>query len=852
MRLTRTLIVSVVLGTVSMANAADPWSPRVRPLPEKLRGHDTAVSQMTEATTMAGSCEARSTGGPDPFGYSFIDSNEPGGPVFDWVELSGSGNQLLLQTEGYAGPLPLGFDFTFYDQVSSDFFVDSSGVVSLTYEEFRRWEDCPLPDPDPPNRIIALMWDVLDPEIHGDPVWHDSFAAGSCPYGDYTGACLVVEYENYHDYYDVIAGTFELILLDDNSFVMQFLDAGDKEGLSSTTGIESAGGVAGLTYACHTSGSLTDSLAIRFERSPLPPVALSAEDPAPNICPRTAAIHDLTLINNTGSATSFDILYSGFDWNVSGEATIGPLAQGGVARFSVHHWPPDDALPGAADSGTVTALAQQGPEASSLELTTTVARYVVTTGPNAPYPRMDHAVVAHFHHGPTNPFIAAIAGFDGSYPLDAPANPVAWSGLPEIGTVSPEATVNDYRIHTGYWYVRDSDLVPIPFPGDMAYGIDVSGEAVAVAFPDATGLADLLLHIFKFDGSSSYWTRAPLPDGFPPNGIWAHDIACDDASNTCYITGGASAPGGGDLTILYAYDVGGNTVTPLPPFTSPRAHHASFLLGGLLCIAGGIDVNDTALDSTQCYDIAAASWRPENTDLGPLPGTLWGMADATMDIDGAPRPVMAAGIYNDGPPGTHLLWHDGAAWRYDSPFVTGAYRAEADVFDDEMFLVGGSTGGMTPTNALQTLHWCPAEIPTYADCEGAIDLTYLDCVTVSNELAGDSGPPPPSCADYRGGDVWARLTLFVGEEIWVNTEQVYNPPPVSDTGMSVYAECPHQIELQCNDDIWPGTGFSQVGPLTGPGTYWVRVWEKGNDTFGEVKICADRLIPVELLGFEVE
>jgi len=143
-------------------------------------------------------------------------------------------------------------------------------------------------------------------------------------------------------------------------------------------------------------------------------------------------------------------------------------------------------------------------------------------------------------------------------------------------------------------------------------------------------------------------------------------------------------------------------------------------------------------------------------------------------------------------------------------------------------------------------------VPANADCAGAIELPYFDCVTVSNELAGDSGAPQPSCADYRGADVWARLTVPDGEEIWVNTEASFYWAPVSDTGMSVYAECPHEIELQCNDDIWPGTGFSQVGPLVGPGTYWIRAWEKGNDTFGEFEICADRPIPVELQHISVE
>ena len=848
MQLMRTLIVSVVLGTVAMVHAADPLSPRVRPLPERLQSHDVTQPDETQGTESHGSCKARSTGGPDPFGYSFIDSNEPGGPVFDWVELSGFGTQITLHGAAQAGPFPVGFPFSLYGFQATDFFINADGVV--TFDRGGVTENsCPLPKQNERERFVALVWDDLNPLPTVDSAWIHNFDLGSCPYDGYVGACLVIEYEDFHHRGGGIAGTFELILFDDHSLLIQFLDAGEEAGSESTTGIQSRDALFGLTYACRTPGSLEDRLAVRFQITHQSPIDVRTINRAEQlICSETLVSRNIVLTNNTGSTTSFDILYSGFDWNVSGEANIGPLTQGGAALFQVDHRSPMGAPVGEFDEGTVTVQDRFSTASSSIDLTTSVERYTVTVGPNAPHPRMDHATIAHFPFGSTWPNIAAIAGFDGSYPLDGSDGPVAWTGLPTIESVSPEATVNNFRVRSEFWIIEGSDVFPIPFPGDMAHGIDVSGEAVAVAFPDATGLSDLLLHVFNLGGGSSSWTRAPLPNGLPPNGIWAHDIACDDGSNTCYITGGSSAPGGGDLTTLYAYDVATNIVTLLPPFTSPRAHHASFLIDGRLCIAGGIDTFDTALDSTQCYDIAAGTWHPENADLGPLPGTLWGMADAVIEIDGVMRPVMAAGIFNDGAPGPHLLWYDGESWNYDDPFEVGVYRTEADAYDDRVFLLGGSTEGMTPTNVLQTLKWCPSEIPSYADCDGAIDLPIYDCVTVTNELAGDSGPPMPSCADYRGGDVWAKVTVPANEEIWVHTDFA-ELGSVTETGLAYYAECPHDIEIECNG-IAPNGAFSVVGPIFGPGTYWIRAWDRGHDEFGDFKICAgDWWIPVELLTF---
>lgn len=51
------------------------------------------------------------TGGPDAFGYTFIDSDEPAGPAFDWTDISGTGTPLGLSDDSFFYPVNLPFDF---------------------------------------------------------------------------------------------------------------------------------------------------------------------------------------------------------------------------------------------------------------------------------------------------------------------------------------------------------------------------------------------------------------------------------------------------------------------------------------------------------------------------------------------------------------------------------------------------------------------------------------------------------------------------------------------------------------------------------------------------------------------
>ncbi len=134
--------------------------------------------------------------------------------------------------------------------------------------------------------------------------------------------------------------------------------------------------------------------------------------------------------------------------------------------------------------------------------------------------------------------------------------------------------------------------------------------------------------------------------------------------------------------------------------------------------------------------------------------------------------------------------------------------------------------------------------PANDTCAGAEALTVdpdtcANPTVADNSFATDSGEAAPGCANYNGGDLWFTVTVPASGSVTIETSEVAGSA-LSDTGMAVYSgSCGALTELACDDDSGPGL-FSKV-ELSGqnPGdVYYVRVWEYGNNRFGEFNVCA--------------
>ncbi len=401
-------------------------------------------------------------------------------------------------------------------------------------------------------------------------------------------------------------------------------------------------------------------------------------------CHGEAQSHILTIMNMTGAESTFNITYNkDFPGAIRGPSEI-TLADGESTNFEVSldpHICTDDA--------------------------DYVATVSVSNGIFSDETTINLRVFSEIHEWQqisANPIMLmdnVLAGYAGK----------VWS-IAGYGTPNGVST---YDPALDVWTIIPDSVPPWGYPSYPRSGCQM-GNRVFI-YGDSQGT---YTGLWSYNMATNTWTSV-TPSGTPPpsTGIWAPAWVADTSTGVCYMTGGATAAGGGNLTSVYAYDTIANTWLPgLPAFTSARDFHAAFLYTRptdahkLLCVAGGINIDSVAFDSTQCYDFSTASWNAENVDLGLLPNAWWGMGYTQRNgelwvLGGAND----SGIYNQS------AYYDieGGEWVVAGPLPSGpVYRTAAVTLGDTVYHVGGSTSGFSPTGLsdkrVDTI--CPAcELP---------------------------------------------------------------------------------------------------------------------------------------------
>ncbi|WP_435623848.1 Ig-like domain-containing protein [Flagellimonas sp.] len=191
-------------------------------------------------------------------GYTWIDSNEPGGPVNNFFDITSFGFELtdfLIDGAGFGDgtvSLNLPFAFEFYGVEYQQLFVNANGFLSFQLPTGFTFLNGQIPVDDGINNIIAPLWVDLEPQD-----------GGSVHIAAFLDA-VIVQWTNSPAFGGTGTVTFQVILFDDGTIDVYYNDVSSSNFSNfSTVGIENADATDGAQVAFNTP-YVTDGLALRF------------------------------------------------------------------------------------------------------------------------------------------------------------------------------------------------------------------------------------------------------------------------------------------------------------------------------------------------------------------------------------------------------------------------------------------------------------------------------------------------------------------------------------------------------------------------------------------------------------
>jgi hypothetical protein len=196
----------------------------------------------------------RDLGGPDDFGYQWIDSDAPAGPTYEWFDIADIGYDTGLTGDESTTNIELPFDFSFYGETKTSINVATNGYLSFGNGN-SVYYNVPIPIADMPNDMIAPFWDDLHQKN------------GTCyVYYHEEQNRFIIQYDQWGFYLNDGPLTFQVILYENGTILFNYRELNGVL-TSATVGIENSSGNDGLQVA-YNKEYLHNQLSVQFSRGP--------------------------------------------------------------------------------------------------------------------------------------------------------------------------------------------------------------------------------------------------------------------------------------------------------------------------------------------------------------------------------------------------------------------------------------------------------------------------------------------------------------------------------------------------------------------------------------------------------
>ncbi|HEY6195720.1 MAG TPA: S8 family serine peptidase [Candidatus Eisenbacteria bacterium] len=183
---------------------------------------------------------AAGNGGPDAFGYRYVDSDAPDGPAFAWEEIETSGVRLFGSADDSTTRVALPFPFTFYGRAYDSVSVCTNGWLSFTSRD-SSLVNTDLPDSalGVPRALVAPYWTDLDLRSVRGP---------GRAYAAYDGSKFVVEWKDAVHFSGTSPYTFQVFLWPSGEIEFQYRAFPELPN-PATIGLQDETGTIGLRVA---------------------------------------------------------------------------------------------------------------------------------------------------------------------------------------------------------------------------------------------------------------------------------------------------------------------------------------------------------------------------------------------------------------------------------------------------------------------------------------------------------------------------------------------------------------------------------------------------------------------------